>query len=253
METIIVAKDLGIGYQNSLFDHINLQIEKAKLIAVLGENGKGKSTLLKTLAADIAKTSGSIFLKGKEMAEWNQRQISAIIASVWTENPNIGLLLVEEFIAFGRYPFTNWMASLKKEDVLLVERAIDLCKISHLRKKDIQELSDGEKQKVMIARAISQDTEIIILDEPTTHLDLKNTVELFYLLKQLTVDYGKTIVFSTHKVELALQLADQIILFGDKVVEQGSAERLIANGAIQKEFQSDFLLFDVLKKRFELR
>lgn len=246
----MTAKNLGIGHGKTILNNINIEVGQGQFIAVLGGNGRGKSTFLKTIATDIPLIEGKIELYGKDLSKWERHRISEKIAAVWTHKINIGLMTVEEFIAFGRYPFTNWLAKMKAVDKKQVQNSIDLCGIDHLKNKDIQELSDGEKQKVMIARAISQNTEIIILDEPTTHLDIKNTAEVFYLLKELSVKYNKTILVSTHKVEIGLQLADEIILISKNKVGQGTADQLIENGRIQKEFQSNYLLFDKVKRSF---
>lgn len=250
MEEVITCKNVSIGYKSPLLSDINIAVGKEVFIAVLGENGRGKSTFLKTIAADLPPLAGSIELFGKFMHEWERPKLSGKLAAVWTGKVNIGLISVEEFIAFGRYPFTNWLAKMRKEDEEYIHLSLEMCGIEHLKTKDLQELSDGERQKVMIARAIAQNTEVIILDEPTTHLDLKNTAEIFNLLKELSRDHGKTVLVSTHKVEIALQIADQVILISENSVVQDTAENLLASGAIEKEFASRFMQFDRSQKRF---
>lgn len=252
MELIFKTEKLRIGHKREIIAEIDIAVPKRGFIVVIGENGKGKSTFLKTLAADIPALGGRIELFGKELKNWNNQQLSSKIATVWTQKLIVGLISVEEFVAFGRYPFTNWLAKLKAEDREQIEQAMSLCGINHLRKKEFQSLSDGERQKVLIARAISQNTDIIILDEPTTHLDIKNTAEIFYLLKKLSSEHNKTIVLSSHKIEIALQLADQVILITEKAVEQDTAENLIANGRIKEEFETPILRFDPLKRNFYL-
>lgn len=250
MKLIFKTEKLSIGYQKEILDNIDVEVHEGEFIAIIGENGKGKSTFLRTLAADLPALNGSIELYGKDIKKWSNREISSRIAAVWTQKPSIGLISVDEFIAFGRYPFTNWLAKLKTEDREQIDQALILCGITDLKKKDIQSLSDGERQKVSIARAIAQNTDIILLDEPTTHLDIKNTAEIFYLLKKLSVEHNKTIVLSTHKIDIGLQLADQVIIITEGIVEQDTAEKLIAKGRIQKEFETPILCFDPLKRNF---
>ena len=156
-----------------------------------------------------------------------------------------------EFIAFGRYPYTNWLAKLNKDDYVLVNRAIEMCGLEQLVKRDFSLLSDGEKQKVNIARAIAQNTPIIILDEPTAHLDLVNNIEIFKLLKELAHTHGKTIIFSTHYIELALQLADKICLLSNGFFYSDTPKNSIESEKIDQLFDKKTVKYNSTSNCFE--
>src|SRR5690606_10023846 len=227
-----------------------LRIGRSELTVLIGENGMGKSTLLRTLSGSIPSLQGEILMKGKNLKLWSKQALAKELAVVWTEPVNIGMIKVEEFVAYGRYPFINWLASLQEEDGIQIKRAIELCGIEHLRKRDFQSISDGEKQKVLIARAIAQNTPLIVLDEPTTHLDLKNTADIFILLKRVCTEFKKSILLSTHKIDMVLQLADKVWLVNKSSVVQDEPKSLMEKGLIQKELLSDNLSCSIVGDSF---
>lgn len=251
-ENIIRCENLGIGHSSILHSGLDLKVQRGEFIVLIGENGKGKSTLLKTLAGNLPALEGAIFLDEKKLSKWNKKQLAEKLAVVWTDSIDIGLISVVDFVAFGRYPFTNWLADMSGKDREVIEQSIQLCGIAELKERDVQSLSDGEKQKVLIARAMAQSTEVIILDEPSTHLDIKNTAEVFLLLKKLSTEYKKSIILSTHKIEMALQIADVIWLMSSSEIIQDTAENLIEKGSIQKELLSDKLIFKKESNSFHL-
>ena len=249
---ILYTEKLNIGHDRSILENLNLNVNKGEMLVVLGENGKGKSTLLKTISGNLKSKGGNIFLEDKKLEEWTKEKLAAKIAVVWTENVNIGMLSVEEFIAFGRYPYVNWLANMRRKDLEEIDKAIALCGIESLRKRDLQNLSDGEKQKVLIARAISQNTAIIILDEPTTHLDIKNTAEILLLLKNISQNLNKTIIISTHKVEMGLQVADKVWLMTASKVIQDTPSNILKNGDVEVEFLSKNVSYNKESNSFQL-
>jgi len=252
---IIKTTNLSIGYQSKknttyVAKDINLTLDKGVLVCILGKNGIGKSTLLRTLTNVQPKLSGEIILNGKPLETISNAELAKKMSLVLTERIPESNLTVYELIALGRQPYTNWIGALTKEDLNFIEVAIQQTNIKDIVYKKHYELSDGQLQKVMIARALVQNTEIITLDEPTAHLDLHNKIEIFQLLKKLSQDLHKTILISTHEIHLALQLADELWLMNDNDILTGKTEELIANESVAKLFSSDLVTFDLKSKQF---
>lgn len=215
-ETIHIEK-LSIGYPGKgdvkvVASDICAGINSGELTCLLGANGVGKSTLLRTLSAFQPKLSGEIRIQGKEIGSYTDKQLSKVISVVLTEKCDIRNMTSVELIGLGRSPYTGFWGTLSKEDKEVVDHAINLVGISHLAHRMVHTLSDGERQKVMIAKALAQETPVIILDEPTAFLDFPSKVEMMQLLHQLSRQTDKTIFLSTHDLELALQIADKIWL-----------------------------------------
>jgi iron complex transport system ATP-binding protein len=230
---------LQIGYtankkENILFKDLNLELKAGELVCFMGPNGIGKSSLIRTLAGLQKPLSGKIEINNLEAAHGLSRQIAVVL----TEKIFTVAMTVYEVIAFGRYPYLNWNISLSDMDNEIIERAIGMARVAHLADQKLHELSDGQLQMVMIARALAQDTPIILLDEPTAHLDLNNRVEIMRLLRQLARTTNKAILASTHELDLALQMADWIWLSGrHKNILTGFPEDLILNGSFDSIFQ----------------
>lgn len=250
---VLKARNLSIGYPDQIIaEHINFDIYKGELTAVIGINGSGKSTLLKTVSGDLPKRSGEIILENQPLQSLSSREIAEKI-SIVLSNPVISQnLTVYEIVALGRQPYTNWLGLLSDKDKAVVSQALQLIEIEDLVKKRSDELSDGQLQKVFIARAIAQNTELILLDEPTNHLDLYHKAFVFKMLKKLTEETNKTIVFATHELNLALQLCDQLILIQNKKVIAGSPQELISNKKLQHIFPPDLIRFNEETKTFQI-
>lgn len=233
----LLTENLNIGYarkrsENRLFENLNLSLFAGELICFMGPNGAGKSSLLRTLAGLQKPLSGTISLTAPNQD--NARQIAVVL----TDRINTLNLTVEEVVTFGRYPFLGWNIRLNASDFQIVEMAISQVRLEHLRHTKIYELSDGQMQMVMIARALAQQTPIILLDEPTAHLDLNNRLEIMNLLRQLSRQTGKAILVATHELDLALQTADIIWLTGKrKNILEGLPEDLVLNGAFDDIFE----------------
>jgi iron complex transport system ATP-binding protein len=239
---ILTTKDLSIGYKsgksvNRLMEKLDLSILKGKFIALLGANGVGKSTLIRTLANLQPSLSGKVFLKEKELKEYSANQFARQVSLVLTDPIQSGNLNVKELVEMGRYPFTNWTGRLKNTDHKKVLTAIQLCAIDYLKDANISEISDGQLQKAMIARALAQDGELMLLDEPTVHLDANNRYMVLELLRKLVNETQKSILISTHQVEVALKMADEIWLAncGENIL-CGSPKELLQKGEIEKAF-----------------
>ena len=233
--------------------NINIELNKGELVAVIGINGAGKSTLLRTLSGVQSALDGDIFIKGRNRNDIAERELAALISLVLTEQPVSKNLQVAELIALGRQPYTNWIGSLSSQDKIHISDAIKIVGIEAIQHKKCSELSDGQLQKVLIGRALAQNTPMVILDEPTSHLDLYHKAQVLQLLKKLSRDTGKTILFASHEINLTLQLCDKIILIREAGVRQGTPEELIADRAFDDLFPSDLITFDPDSNSFKIR
>ena len=252
---ILQASKISIGYtskkaRNIIASDIDLSLEKGKLIALIGANGIGKSTLLRTITGIQKPISGTVSLNDKNIQELNALNLAQNLSVVLTEKLPPSNLTVFELVALGRQPYTNWIGTLTDNDITKINEAIELTQIGHLTSKKHYEISDGQLQIVLIARALAQDTPLIILDEPTTHLDLLHKVVLFKLLKKLTQETGKCILFSTHDIDMAIQLSDEMIIMTPETTIQDQPCNLIMKGSFNTLFKDEHIIFDSEKGKF---
>ena len=252
---ILSTSNLSIGYQskkekNIIAENLNLTFEEGKLISLVGGNGIGKSTLLRTITGIQKPLAGTVVLKEKEINNYESLALAQNLSLVLTEKLPPSNLSVFELIALGRQPYTNWLGKLSAEDLEKINQAITLTHIEHLIDKKHHEISDGQLQIVLIARALAQDTPLIILDEPTTHLDLFHKVSVFKLLKKLSQETNKCILFSTHDIDLAIQLSDEMIVMSESSVEQDQPCNLITKGIFNTLFKDSSITFDSEKGKF---
>ncbi len=240
--TILEISDLEIGFKmggksvHSLFSGINASASEGELVALIGQNGIGKSTLLKTIVRLLDPLGGNIILKGKELREYRDAAFSALLGYVSTEVVSVGNLTVHDLIGLGRFPYTNWFGRLTREDEAAIGQAMEMVGLSSLAEKNISEISDGERQRAMIARTIAQDTDVLVLDEPTAFLDLPNRYEVLQLLRRLSAEKGKLVIFSTHDLEMVISTADKIWMMTKDQLTQGAPEDLILNDAFNHLF-----------------
>ena len=255
---VLQATDINIGYSNKkettvVASQVTVSLEKGKLTALIGANGIGKSTLLRTLIGIQSPLSGKVFLKEKDIHSLDNLTLAQHLSVVLTDKLPQSNLTVFELIALGRQPYTNWIGKLTSADIAKVNEALELTQISHLANEKHDEISDGQLQIVLIARALAQDTPLIILDEPTTHLDLLHKVTLLKLLKKLTQETGKCILFSTHDIDMAIQLSDEMIIMTPESVVQDQPCNLIMKGSFNTLFQDEHILFDAEKGKFVIK
>lgn len=234
-------------------DDINVSLHAGELVCLLGPNGSGKSTLIKTLAGMQSALGGEISLFGDSVKQLTPKDIARKLSTVLTDRVTIGNLDVFTLISFGRSPYTGWLGSLRKEDEEVVQWAIEATGLQPLVHRDISTLSDGERQKAMIARALAQDTDLILLDEPTAHLDLPNRVEIMRLLRKLARETGKGILLSTHELDLALKAGDVCWLINnERQLFTGVPEDLVLSGTFENVFERDSFDFDRATGSFNL-
>lgn len=217
----IQLKDLSIGYKlhngktKTIASHINASVESGMLTCLIGRNGTGKSTLLRTMTGFIPPLEGQVILEGRDLSMLSATERARIISIVLTERPETDNITVNELVGMGRLPYTNFWGTLQEEDRHIVDDAMQMIGIYELRNRKIGTLSDGEKQKAMIGKAIAQQTPVIILDEPTAFLDYPSKQETMLLLHQLAQELNKTIFLSTHDLNIAYQVADKIWCMGN--------------------------------------
>jgi iron complex transport system ATP-binding protein len=256
-QNVLHTENLSIGYKNksetnTIIQNCDIQLQKGKLVALVGANGIGKSTLLKTITGIIPTLDGTVFLNHKKIQSYLPKDLAQELSIVLTESLPPSNLTVYEIVALGRQPYTNWLGTLSEEDKLKVQVAIDLTEIESFKHKKHYEISDGQLQKTLIARALAQDTSLIILDEPTTHLDLVHKVSLIKLLQKLTHETGKTILYSTHDIDLAIQLSDEMIVLTKNKLVQDQPCNLIANDTFNELFQNESIVFDKTIGKFKV-
>ena len=240
---------LSIGYKvkntwRVVVEDINASLEEGRMTCLIGPNGVGKSTLLRTLSAFQPKIGGEILLQGKDLSQYTEKQLARLIGVVLTEKPDVQNMSVREIVGLGRSPYTGFWGTLNDDDWQAVDQALQQVGITDLSRRMIQTLSDGERQKVMIAKALAQQTPIIYLDEPTAFLDFPSKVETMQLLRRLALEEQKTIFLSTHDVELSLQLADKIWLMEPGHLSVGTPRQLADEGALSRFIDHDGITFD---------
>ncbi|WP_046246104.1 ABC transporter ATP-binding protein [Hymenobacter terrenus] len=259
LKPLLTAEDLTVGYFSSkktprpVAQPVRLALWPGELVCLLGPNGAGKSTLLRTLAGLQPPLSGRLNLGGAALAGLSAAERARQLSIVLTDRVDAGNLTVQELVSLGRHPHTGWLGSLSAHDEAQVQAALTATGTSSFAQRPVGELSDGERQKVLLARAIAQDTPIVLLDEPTAHLDLPNRVALMRLLHRLARQTGKAILLSTHELDLALQAADRVwLLPADGVLHTGTPEDLVLSGEFAAAFAREGLAFDPATGTFAL-
>ena len=250
-EAILTALDLSIGYKSGrrptrvVARNINVSLDPGDFVCLLGPNGAGKSTLMRTLAGMQPSLNGHVFLAGANIADMSATEVAQVLSVVLTDRISVGAMTVRDLVGLGRYPHTDWIGRFAPEDEQAVSWAIRVARAGDLEHRNVAELSDGERQKVLIARALAQQPDLMILDEPTAFLDLPRRVEIMALLQNLAHTTRKAILLSTHDLDLALRCADRIYLMpSEGALQSGAPEDLVLNGAFESTFQSDGVRFD---------
>jgi len=256
--TVLKTENLSIGYrkkneQQIVASGINIEVYPGELVAVIGVNGSGKSTLLKTLSGIIQNIDGEIFIDKNKLSNIEPDKLSKDVSLVLTEQMLSKNLSVIELVALGRQPYTNWIGRLTKNDLKKIMHAIQLVNIEDIKNKKCHELSDGQFQKVLIARALAQDTSLIILDEPTTHLDLYHKAYVLKLLQKLSKETNKAILFASHEINLALQLCDKLLILKDKKALFGTPAELIKTDVLSNLFPKQLIHFDKESSSFKIK
>lgn len=248
------ADKLDIGYnegsrgQHIVHRNLNLTVPKGTLVTLLGPNGAGKSTLLRTLAGSQPPLSGCVYLRGEDLYSFNIKERSQSIALVLTDRTLSGGLTLRELVSLGRQPYTGLFGRLSKEDKAIVQQALKDVGMHHLQDRYVAELSDGERQKGLIAKALVQEADLIILDEPTAFLDVVSRIEIVQLLRRLANNKGCSVLLSSHDVEQALMQSDYLwLLTADKGLQHGFTEDMVLSGMMEGLFPRSPMVFDAVR------
>jgi iron complex transport system ATP-binding protein len=250
MSGVLEARALSVGYRTVgkasvvVAEALTLTLNRGELVCLLGPNGAGKSTLMRTLAGMQPPLAGHVLLNKDDLNTLDARQRAQRLSIVLTERPNLGLLNGYALVALGRHPYTDWMGRLSRRDEAVVRWAVEVVGAADFADRPVMQLSDGQRQKLMIARALAQESELILLDEPTAFLDLPRRVDIMRLLRHLAAQTGRTILLSTHDLDLALRSADRLWLMSYGRVRVGTPEDLVLGGAFEEAFRSEGVAFD---------
>lgn len=246
----VQAKGLTIGYHTGKGDkvvhaNVNLTLYSGEVTCLLGLNGAGKSTLLRTLCGFQPALQGEVMLREKPLSTYTQSEFAREVGVVLTERTNAGGITVYELVGLGRHPYTGFFGNLKERDHKIVEQSLEAVGIAHKSNNYVSELSDGERQKAMIAKVLAQECPIIVLDEPTAFLDVTSRIETMVLLRRLAHKQNKAIILSTHDIDSAIQMGDNLwLLAKGKEVRHGAPEDLIMDGTIGEFFSKENIIFD---------
>ncbi len=259
IKNILSINNVTIGYQMKkqikvVAEKINLGIRNSEMVCLLGPNGCGKSTLMRSIAGlqDIFK--GNVAINDTDINMLSPAKRASRLSLVLTDKLAVSGISVMNIVAVGRYPYTNSMGKLKDDDIAIIQQSLQKCGLQGFENRLYTELSDGEKQRVMIARALAQDTPLMMLDEPTAHLDLPNRIEMMKTMRKLAKETQKAILISTHELDLALQWADTIwIMDKSGNIETGTPEDLVLNGTLSNVFENDSFFFDMMAGNFKMR
>ncbi len=254
---IISTENLAIGYSKShgnsmVMKEINVSAFRGELIALIGKNGSGKSTLLRTMTGMQQPLSGSVFMKRKKLNDISRTDLTKTISFTSTEPIDLHNIKVYEAVALGRFPYTNWLGTISHDDHIVIDESLNLTGLSHLADRKIDRLSDGERQRVLIARSLAQDTELLVMDEPTAFLDLPSRYSIVSLLRKLSREKKKCIIYSTHDLDTAINEADKLWLMKSGKISQGAPEDLVINRSLAEAFESPSLSFNISSGTFRL-
>ena len=246
--------DMAVGYQGKTLIHdINIGIDKGEIVTLIGPNGSGKSTILKSITKQLKLIGGKVFFDDTSLQEMSYKELSSNMAVVLTERIKTELMTCHEIVATGRYPYTGRLGILTPEDEQIVDEAMKAVHAEDLGNRDFNAISDGQKQRVLLARAICQEPEIIVLDEPTSFLDVRYKLELLSILRNMAKKKGITVIMSLHEIDLAEKVADKIICVkGDRIAHCGKPETIFQEETIRELYGIDNGYFDPVFGSLEL-
>ena len=248
------TKDLSVGYNGSVLIHdINISVERGQILTLIGPNGAGKSTILKTITRQLAKLSGEVYLDGRSIYEWSRKELARKAAVMLTDRIRPELMTCREVVALGRYPYTNALGRLTERDRAIVTEALERVHALELAARDFSTLSDGQRQRILLARAICQEPELIILDEPTAYLDIRHKMELLDILREMSHEKGITVIMSLHEIDLATKISDNLVCVkGDTIAAFGPPEDILRADAINRLYDIQHGSYDLLFGSVEL-
>ena len=250
----IALNHITLSYgSRTLLEDVTAAFAQGSLTALIGRNGTGKSTLLRAIAGLNRRYTGEILLDGRDISDMRADEMAKTLAFVTTERTRIANLKCEDVVAVGRAPYTNWIGRMQDADREIVAWSLASVGMSDYARRTMDKMSDGECQRIMIARALAQSTPVILLDEPTSFLDLPNRYELCLLLRKLTQKEGKCILFSTHDLDIALSLCDTIMLIDNPQLYSLPTNEMITSGHIERLFHNESITFDAQAMKIRIR
>ncbi|MCC0651300.1 MULTISPECIES: ABC transporter ATP-binding protein [unclassified Clostridioides] len=251
---MLKTNNLSVGYDKKVVvSDINIEVKKGEILCLLGSNGAGKTTILRSLSKLITPIKGEIYLNDMDVRHISRKTLSKMMALVLTNRLLGDLMTVQDVVNMGRYPYTGFFGNLSKKDLMMVDDSLKSVNAIHLKKRYFDELSDGEKQKVLVARALVQEPEIIILDEPTTHLDIKHRLELMNILKKLSKEKSISVILSLHEIDIALKSCDKVALVkNNKVIAYGQPEDMVDENMINSLYELEDKNFNSLLGAVEI-
>ena len=246
--------DLSVGYSGRpLIEKINLSIEKGRILTLIGPNGSGKSTILKTITKHLEKIAGVVTIENDNISKWSNKELAKRLSVMLTERIDPELMTCEQVVAMGRYPYTNHFGSLTPGDRQVVEESLHMVRAEELAERPFTDISDGQRQRIMIARAICQQPEIIVLDEPTSYLDIRHKIELLDILRKMAREKNVAVVMSLHEIDLAAKISDQIICVkGDRIRLFGTPEQVFTGERVKELYELESGSFNTLFGSVEL-
>ena len=254
MQPYLQTKDLAVGYDGKVLIHdINISAEKGQILTLIGPNGAGKSTILKSITRHLAKISGAVYIGGTEIYSWPPKEMARRVAVVLTDRIRPELMTCGELVAMGRYPYTNALGKLTEKDQEAVHKALSQVRALDLEHRDFTTLSDGQRQRIMLARAICQEPEVIVLDEPTAFLDIRHKIELLDILRTMAREDGVTVVMSLHEIDLAAKISDYLICVkGDTIARSGPPDEILGSGDVDRLYEIENGSYNMLLGSVEL-
>lgn len=255
MEYYFKTEKLNVGYHGiPLIEEIEFGIHKGEILTLIGPNGAGKSTILKSIARQLEPLGGAVYMEKRDLAGFSRQQLSQSMSVVLTDKIRTELMTCEDVIETGRYPYTGRFGVLSREDHRAVEEAMELVCVTELRDQDFSKISDGQRQRVMLAKGLCQEPDIIVLDEPTSYLDVKYKLEFLSILQELRKQKNITVIMSLHELDLAERVSDKILCINGKYVERfGTPEEIFKEGYISKLFCITSGTFDETTTGMELK
>ena len=246
--------DLSVGYGGRpLIEKINLSIEKGRILTLIGPNGSGKSTILKTITKHLEKIAGVVTIENDNISKWSNKELAKRLSVMLTERIDPELMTCEQVVAMGRYPYTNHFGSLTLGDRQVVEESLHMVRAEELAERPFTDISDGQRQRIMLARAICQQPEIIVLDEPTSYLDIRHKIELLDILRKMAREKNVAVVMSLHEIDLAAKISDQIICVkGDRIRLFGTPEQVFTGERVKELYELESGSFNTLFGSVEL-
>lgn len=248
------TENLSVGYSGKVLIHdINISVERGEILTLIGPNGSGKSTILKTITKHLEKIAGVVEIENNNISKWSNKELAKRLSVMLTDRINPELMTCEQVVAMGRYPYTNHFGALTPEDKRIVQESLSMVRAQELADRPFSDISDGQRQRIMLARAICQQPEVIVLDEPTSYLDIRHKIELLDILRKMAAENNVAVVMSLHEIDLAAKISDHVICVkGDRIELFGTPEEVFSDERVSRLYDMETGSFNTLFGSVEL-